>query len=243
MPQGEISRNITAVIKTAEETAKNSPYKPATDVMSVIKYASDEEALTLIRDGRITILGESRVQDAAGRWLGNPGFIALRNKISLHFIGHLQTNKTGQALEIFDSIDSLDSLKLALEINRKAEKNAKKVPVMIQLKLSDSETQYGVRPEDLKPFMKELSALPWLSPRGLMVIAPNTGDEKLLNAAFSGAKNVYDVFFSSPADADGHKNYFSAGMSGDFETAIKNGSNLVRLGSLFFRTHGGKARP
>jgi len=234
LDSGILSNNINILIQRIKKITNLSQLNKELQIMAVVKYAKNEDILSLIKDGRITIIGENKIQDAKKRW-GMQEFKNLRDKIELHFIGHLQTNKIKEAINLFDYIDSLDSLKLALEINKQAEKFDKKIPVLIQIKTSDSPTQYGIKPEEVDCFLEEISKLNHISPAGIMTIAPNTTDEKILNQAFSLVWNYYIKYFKEERNKDGYKNYFSAGMSNDFETAIKNGSNLIRIGTLLFQ--------
>lgn len=233
LPHKDISIKIDHLVSRVKNALKLSPFNQKVEIMAVVKYANDEDIIQIIKNGQINILGENKYQDAAKRW-EKEAFKQLREKVSLHFIGHLQTNKALKVVKLFDYIDSLDSLKLATEIDKCARNLNKKMPVLIQLKTSSSPTQSGIPPENFDSFILEISNLKHISPAGIMTIAPNTTDEKVLNDAFSTAKKIYDKYFKEEKNADNYKNYFSAGMSGDFETAIKNGSTLIRVGSILF---------
>ncbi len=201
-------------------------------IMAVVKYASESDIKELLDDGRINIIGENRVQDAIKRWAEGGRFSNYRSKILLHFIGHLQKNKIKYAVNLFDFIDSVDSVELAEEINRKT---LKKMPVLLQLKINDSQTQYGIKPQEFDRVYKEISLMRNISICGIMAIAPNTKDKDEIRKAFKLAKEFYDRYFTSTKNKDGFTNYLSLGMSSDYEIALEEGSNLPRLGSVLFK--------
>ncbi len=207
---------------------------PDCEIMAVIKYASKNDILEVIKDGRIKILGENRVQDAIKRWEEDHQFKNLRNKIELHFIGHLQKNKVKHAINIFDSIDCVDSIELAKEINKRAGNKGIKIPVMLQLKINERDTQYGIKIEDFNKAYKDISEMDNISIRGIMAIGPITDNEEEIARAYQTAKKIYSSYFKEEKNKDGYKNYLSLGMSSDWEIAVKNGSNLIRIGSYFF---------
>jgi pyridoxal phosphate enzyme (YggS family) len=206
-----------------------------TDIMAVIKYAADDDVISVIRDGRIKMMGENRVQDAIKRW-NSEKIKNLRDSVDLHFIGHLQKNKIKYAVGFFNSIDSVDSSDLAFEINLRAEKTGLKVPVMIQLKINERDTQYGIMPDNFDDEFKKINDMKHLSLRGIMAIGPITQNTEEIRNSFRKAKNIYDKYFKTTQNTDGYKNYLSMGMSSDWKIAILEGSNLIRIGSYLFNT-------
>ncbi|MGC8867471.1 MAG: YggS family pyridoxal phosphate-dependent enzyme [Elusimicrobiales bacterium] len=202
-------------------------------IMAVIKYASQHDIKELLDDGRIRIIGENRVQDAIKRWEKGGIFSNYRSKISLHFIGHLQKNKVKYAVKLFDFIDSVDSVELAREINKKTQK---KMPILLQLKINNSQTQYGIKPEEFDSVFHKVLLMENISPCGIMAIAPNTTDQNEIRNAFKIARQFYEKYFPHSKNKDGFPNYLSIGMSMDFEIALKEGSNLLRLGSILFKS-------
>ncbi|MEW6013330.1 MAG: YggS family pyridoxal phosphate-dependent enzyme [Elusimicrobiota bacterium] len=210
------------------------------EIMAVIKYASRDEIINTINDGRIKILGENKIQDAVFRWEKDEELKKLRNKINLHFIGRLQSNKVKYAVKLFDSIDSVDSADLAKEIDLKTAKINKKMPVCIQVKINDRENQGGVAVKDFDGLFKHISKLKNLSLRGIMAIGPITDNEREISEAFKKAKKLYDDYFKNETNPDGFKNILSMGMSSDWKIAVTEGSNLIRIGSYLFQHQGGK---
>jgi len=202
------------------------------ELLAVTKYAADEDVKILIEAGAIKTAGENKVQDARAKWVTGP-LAPLKARVKLHFIGHLQTNKAKAAVETFDWIDSVDSFKIAAEINRQAAALGKTMPVMIQLKLNDSATQSGITADKAAQLLAEIRSLKNLAPRGYMGIAPADASPAALRAVFAEAKNIFDRDFPVPV-GDNPVNYLSLGMSGDYELAVEAGSNLPRIGSSLF---------
>ncbi len=137
-------------------------------------------------------------------------------------------------MALFDWIDSVDSLKLANHINKHAGLKGKKMPILIQLKLSASDTQGGIAPDAAPGLLEDIRKLPFLCPSGYMAIAPNVPEPETLRPVFREAKRLFDRDFPGAVNTYGFKNYLSLGMSGDFETAIQEGANLPRIGSRLF---------
>jgi pyridoxal phosphate enzyme (YggS family) len=203
------------------------------ELLTVTKYADPGEVNCLVECGKILAAGENKVQDAAKKW-GEGALVAARQRVTLRFIGHLQTNKAADAVELFDWIDSVDSLKLANHINRHAGIKGKKMPVLIQLKLTPAETQGGIEPGLAPGLLEEMRKLPFICPSGYMAIAQASRDPGELKPVFREVRRMFDRDFPGSLNSYGLKNYLSLGMSGDFETAVQEGSNLPRIGSLLF---------
>ena len=239
MPTAELTRksallsnfqNITGRIAAACGRAGIAP--SAVELLAVTKYAAYEDVKLLIEAGALKTAGENKVQDARAKWATGP-LASFRSRVNLHFIGHLQTNKAKAAVETFDWIDSIDSPKIAAEINRHAASLGRIVPVMIQLKLNDAATQSGITPDKAGELLAQLRLLKNLEPRGYLGIAPANASPAELKAVFSAAKKIFDRDFPV-AVSGGPANYLSLGMSGDYELAVEAGSTLPRIGSSLF---------
>lgn len=204
------------------------------ELLAVTKYAAEADVKILIEAGAIKNAGENKVQDSRAKWTAAGALVPLRPGIKLHFIGHLQSNKAKAAVETFDWIDGIDSLKIAAEVDRHAAAAGRVVPVLIQLKLNDSATQSGVTPAQAGELLAALRKLNNIAPCGYMGIAPANAAPAQLQAVFAEAKRLFDLDFPEPKHAAGFRNYLSLGMSGDFELAVRAGSNLPRLGSVLF---------
>ena len=211
-------RDIRSRIDAAAEKAGRNP--SSVEPIAVVKYAAIEDVQALLEGGDLTWCAENRVQDALKRRE------ALKNsaeKTRWRFIGHLQTKKVNQVIGHFDSIDSLDSLKLAEAL----EKRLKDIlPVLVQVKLTESDTQSGIPLGETENFIKALKAYPKLDVRGIMAIAPIEENAEALRPHFRAVREKAESIFDKPE--------LSMGMSNDFEVAVEEGATLVRIGSALF---------
>lgn len=189
----------------------------------VTKYASLEAVKEALSSGSVTDAGESRVQDAEKKKLE---LGPLAGKVRWRLIGHLQTNKAKKAVSVFDAIDSVDSERLAAALDAALKGSGRKLPVMLQVKLSERETQYGVSPEGLPGLIEAVRKLPNLELQGLMGIAPNVEPLEAVRPSFRQLKKLRDEYLP------GGK--LSMGMSRDFEIAIEEGADMVRVGTQIF---------
>ncbi len=232
--KGKLLKNFQLITeKIAASCFKSGRTAAEVDLLAVTKYADPGEVKYLVESGNIRAAGENKVQDAIKRWEKGE-LAAARSKVQLHFIGHLQTNKAADAVALFDWIDSVDSLRLASHISKYAGLKGKKMPILIQLKLAASDTQGGIAPDEAPRLLEEIRKLPFVCPSGYMAIAPNVPEPETLGPVFREVKRIFDRDFPGATNAYGFKNYLSLGMSGDFETAVREGANLPRIGSMLF---------
>jgi len=184
----------------------------------------------------LTLFGENRVQEFNEKALHAAAFReSCKNEaIRAHLIGHLQSNKAARAAEVFDGIDSVDSLKLAVRLNEAAAKLEKKLPVLLEIKLSTEETKVGLDPHssDAVQLLERLPDLAQLEVRGLMTIAPlGVGDDGT-RACFRALRTLRDRWAQAYPKLD--FSVLSMGMSGDFPLAIAEGATRIRVGSALF---------
>lgn len=184
----------------------------------------------------LTLFGENRVQEFAIKMLheAERGTWAVREKLRFHLIGHLQSNKAAKAAELFDGVDTLDSVRLAERLNEAAGKAGKRLPVLIEVKLSPEATKTGVEPgsDEAARLLERLPDLLDLEVRGLMTIAPWGAPEDVTRACFRNLRICRDRW------AAAHPNLkfdvLSMGMSGDFALAIAEGATRIRVGTALF---------
>lgn len=223
-----ISQNVQTVESALSQACLRSGRNPAeVTLMAVTKYAQDEEVLALLNTGRIRHIGESRVQQALARWT-RPEFASYTTV--KHFIGHLQRNKAAQAAKLFDFIDSIDDIRTAQALDSHAQKLGKRLYIMVQIKLTDRESQSGVSLEQVPLLLRQLQDLKSLCPCGYLAIAPQTDNPQTLRPLFKEVKTAFDRDFPLSLP----QRYLSLGMSADFETAVEEGSTLPRVGSRLF---------
>ncbi|MDE2512301.1 MAG: YggS family pyridoxal phosphate-dependent enzyme, partial [Elusimicrobia bacterium] len=201
--------------------AKRDP--DAITLVAVTKYASLEAIRELLMTGLIAETGENRVQDAEKKilLLGD-----LAAKVRWRLIGHLQTNKAKKAVTVFDAVDSIDSEKVAAALDAALTGSDRTLPVMVQVKLTGKETQSGVAPDELGALLDTLRKYPCLKVEGLMGIAPDAEPLEAVRPAFRTLRELRDRHLP--------EGRLSMGMSRDFEIAIEEGADLVRIGSQIF---------
>ena len=187
------------------------------------------------------LFGENRVQEFAAKATHAK---ALRSSVAnenvrVHLIGHLQSNKAARAVEIFDAVDSVDSLRLAERLNEAAAKLGKRLPILIEVKLSPEETKAGLDPEsaDAAELLEALPGLDFLEVRGLMTIAPWGVAEDVTRACFRSLRSWRDKWAAAHPRLS--LDVLSMGMSGDFPLAIEEGATRIRIGTALF----GKRQP
>lgn len=188
----------------------------------------------------LRLFGENRVQEFAGKaeelapWRATGAIAASDVPMRVHLIGHLQTNKTAKAAELFDAVDSVDSVRVAERLNEAAEERHKRLPVLIEVKLSAEETKEGVEPESAEAaaLLERLPDLKHLHLRGLMTIAPWGVPEDETRACFRSLREWRDRW--AAAHPKLNFDVLSMGMSGDFAIAIEEGATRIRIGTALF---------
>jgi pyridoxal phosphate enzyme (YggS family) len=185
---------------------------------------------------RLTLFGENRVQEFARK---SEALVALRTgsdtrPIRVHLIGHLQSNKAARAAELFDGIDSVDSERLAERLNEAAGKLGKRLPILIEVKLSAEESKEGLDPASAEAaaLLERLPDWAHLEVRGLMTIAPWGVEEAVTRACFRSLREWRDRWAAAYSKLD--LGVLSMGMSGDFPLAIEEGATRVRIGTALF---------
>jgi len=205
-------------------------------VIAVAKGRSADEIRQVI-DAGINDIGENKVQETILKYdeLMNQRTIEPANlrTIRWHMVGHLQTNKVKDAVRIFDLIHSVDSLHLAQEIDKQASRINKVQDILIEVKTSEEATKFGLKPEETIEVIKELARLKNINIIGLMTIAPLVDNPEEARPYFHQLRELKEMLNSlhiTPYTL----HTLSMGMSDDFEVAIEEGSNLVRLGRAIF---------
>ena len=184
----------------------------------------------------LTLFGENRVQEFAGK-AGELDKLLDKGAASpmrVHLIGHLQSNKALRAVELFDGIDSVDSVRLAERLNEAAGKLAKRLPILIEIKLSTEETKAGLDPESAEAaqLLERLPDFAHLETRGLMTIAPFGVPEEETRACFRSLRQWRDKWSAQQPRLA--LDVLSMGMSGDFPLAIQEGATRIRVGTALF---------
>ena len=230
-----IKDRIVQIQNKIADICKRSARNPKEiTIVAVTKYTTVDKMKEAIAGG-VPDIGENRIQDVQAK------FSALDQahlKYTKHLIGHLQTNKAKLAVQFFDVIQSVDSLHLANEIERQAQKqNKDQVKIFVQVNTSGEQQKSGVDKNSAFKVIEEIAKLPRIHILGLMTMAPLTEDKAVVRQAFHDLKYIYDqVQQWYKGNSQVEMKYLSMGMSQDYEIAIEEGSNMVRIGSAIFGT-------
>ncbi len=199
------------------------------EIVVAAKTQSSQQVKEVIEAGA-KIIGENYVQEAEQIINQLDGF---RKRVSWHMIGHLQTNKVKKAVEIFDMIETLDSLRLAIEIDKRCRQINKIMPVLIEVNSGREEQKTGVYPEGVLDFIREISNFSNIKVLGLMTMGPRFGNPEDARPYFRRTKEIFDGLRRSRLPHIEMK-HLSMGMSNTYKVAIEEGSNMVRLGEAIF---------
>lgn len=222
-----LEQNITVVKSKIYEAALKSGRSPdEIHLVAVTKTVASEIIQKAVNLG-VTLLGENRVQEASKK------VYMVEGNVQWHLIGHLQKNKVKSAVKLFSMIQSLDSVELAEEIEKRAGEIQKVMDVLIQINIGREESKFGIDVDDAVEFTDRISQLPHIKVRGLMAIAPFKENAEEVRPYF---KKMYDVFTKiknlNLKNVD--MSFLSMGMTHDFEVAIEEGANMVRIGTGIF---------
>lgn len=201
---------------------------PSVTLVAVTKFLP-VETIRSAYDRGLRHFGESRVQEA----IAKQADLSDLSDITWHLIGHLQTNKARKAVEHFDWIHSVDSLKLAERLDQAAQELEKTPQCCLQLKLVPDPPKFGIDVAELEALLPQFDRLSHLKIRGLMTIPPQGASEDTVREVFAGAKSLADHLNQTGFDRL-HIDQLSMGMSGDYGAAIACGSTMVRLGTILF---------
>ena len=200
--------------------------------VAVSKGRTVEEMREALACG-ITDIGENKVQEAILKYNNLTSNTHNLKPVKWHMVGHLQTNKAKDAVGIFDLIHSLDSLRLAQEINRQAQRLNKIQDILIEVNTSGESSKFGVKPEEAVDVIEEISGLKNICLKGLMVIAPIADNPEKARPYFKLLREIGDKVIQRLKTSD-QRLILSMGMSDDFEVAIEEGADIIRLGRAIF---------
>ena len=201
----------------------NNEIKDKADLIAVSKTRSVEQITEAYNQGQKKF-GENRVHEIVEKYNNLP------KDIEWHMIGHLQKNKVKHISKFISLIHSLDRLSLAKEIDKNAKKENRSIDCLIQIKISNDESKYGLNPEQLDSFYTDLKEFENINTIGLMAMATFTKDQNLIADEFKKMENL----FKEMKTIDSNFKILSIGMSDDYILAINNGSNMIRVGSKIF---------
>ncbi len=214
-----LADNVCKIREKVERACASTGRQDEVRILAAVKTVPPEKIIGL-RECGIDLIGENRVQELVEK------YPALKGKFEMHFIGALQTNKVSKVLDKVTLIHSLDRASLADEIDRHARAAGKRAGVLIEINAGGELSKSGVSPDGFMGFAEYALSKQNLSVRGVMSVLPIGAPEGM----YENVRELYEKLRSVCPQAD----ILSMGMSGDFETAVKHGSNLIRIGSALF---------
>jgi len=215
----EVEQNIAAA------KAKSNRAEEEVLLIAVTKTQSADTINEAMAAGHM-LFGENRVQELLAKYDLIPGAI-------WHLIGHLQTNKVKYIIDKVAMIESLDRLELAWEIEKRAAALCKIMPVLVRVNIAEEESKFGLREEATVGFMQEMVNFPHIKVMGLMTIGPYVCDAEEIRPVFARLRQLKDEVASMHLPHIDMK-YLSMGMSNDYQVAVEEGANIVRVGSSIF---------
>ena len=230
----DLAGNLEQIQRRIRDACLRANRDPASvELMAVSKNHPASSVRSLASLG-VQLFGENRVQEARFKIPDCPA------SLRWHLIGHLQTNKARDAVTTFHMIQSVDSLRLAEELNRRAEAASRTVPILIEVNVAGESTKFGYRPDQFLTELLQLNALRRLEIHGLMCMAPYATNPETVRPIF---RRCCELAREGESVLGAPLSMLSMGMSGDFEVAIEEGSTLVRIGTALFGERPRPARP
>lgn len=200
------------------------------ELVAAAKTRTPEEILRAAESG-VKIIGENYVQEA------QRAFELVGHKVKWHFIGHLQRNKVKKAVKIFDMIETLDSIDLAEEIDKRSAQIGKNMPVLIEINSGKEPQKFGVMPEETERFIQEAAGFKYMRIKGLMTMGPAFGDPENARPYFIATKKLFDKLKDLDRP-DIEMQYLSMGMTNSYKVAMEEGANIIRIGTKIFGPRG-----
>jgi pyridoxal phosphate enzyme (YggS family) len=216
---GATQENVTEILRKLP---------PGVLLVTAAKTRSAEEAKAAIKAG-IQIVGYNYVQEAERlrQTIGEP--------VKWHMIGHLQRNKVKKAVQLFDMIETIDSVRLANEVNKQCAKLDKIMPVLIEINSGKESNKTGVLPENVVALIQQINNFSHLQIQGLMTMGPRFGNPEDARPYFKITKNLFEQIKKLEIPRV-EMRYLSMGMSNSYQIAIDEGANMVRIGTKLFGT-------
>lgn len=220
-----IADNLSAIQTKIVDACRRVDRDPSEVLLLAVSKGHSVAAIEEAASAGLTVFGESKVQEAKTKIPQCPGHLRYQ------MIGHLQTNKCRDAVQLFELIQSVDSLHLATEINKRSEQASKTMPILLEVNVAGESSKFGYSPEKLIEDLDGLNALSRVEIHGLMTIAPYTAEPENARPYFQQLRELKQTCehqLGAPLPQ------LSMGMSGDFEIAIEEGATIVRVGTSLF---------
>lgn len=222
-----LKKNIEAVLSKVKYAATVSNRESKDIGLIAVTKTVDVDTIKEAIDYGILHIGENKVQELVKK------YDQIGKAVKWHLIGHLQRNKVRHIIDKVDLIHSLDSYRLAKEIDKRAKNIDRIVECLLQVNVSGEKTKYGVSPDEVDHILREISPLNNVQVVGLMTMAPHVEDKEKTRQYFRALKNIFDQVAEKDLPNVKMK-YLSMGMSNDFEIAVEEGANFIRVGTSIF---------
>lgn len=220
-----LAENLAAIQARMAAACVRAGRSPSSVSLLAVSKNQPAAAVREAADLGLTVFGENRVQE------GKLKIGQCPSRLKWHMIGHLQSNKARDAVHFFQMIQSVDSLALAEEINKWADRSAKTMPILLEVNIAGESSKFGYPPERLLAEFMQINALRKIEIHGLMTVAPWTPEPEKVRPVFRRLRELKiecEKILGAPLP------HLSMGMSGDFEVAIEEGATMVRVGSALF---------
>lgn len=222
--ESDLAQNINNIkMRISAAATKKGLSADDIDLVAVTKTVTTDKINQAIQNG-IKIIGENKIQEARNK------FTQINNPVEKHMIGHLQRNKVKYAVKLFDMIQSVDSFPLAEEINQRTEI---KMPILLEVNTCGESSKFGCSPDEAINLLKQLVEFPNLEVRGFMTIGLFTDDTEKVRPCFKMLREIYNEAKDLNLP-NTNISILSMGMTSDFEIAIEEGANMVRIGTAIF---------
>jgi pyridoxal phosphate enzyme (YggS family) len=221
----DIEANLAAIRSRVEAACERAGRNPSEVSLMAVSKGQTSAAVDAALAAGLTLFGENRVQEAKIK------ISQCSNKCRWQLIGHLQSNKCRDAVYFFEKIQSVDSLELAKEINKFADKSAKTMPILLEVNMAREASKFGYDPNRLLMELEELNRLTKIEIMGLMTVAPWSPEPEKVRPIF---RQMKDLLTRCSESLGAPLTELSMGMSGDFEVAIEEGATVVRIGTALF---------
>jgi len=221
----DFAANLEAVQRRINAACERAGREPDSVTLVAVTKTQPPDVVAEAAKAGLSLFGENKVQEAKAKIPLCPG------RLRWHLVGHLQTNKCRDAVALFEMIQSVDSLHLAEEINKRAEQAAKTMPVLLEVNAVGEASKFGYRPEQLLEELCRINSLPRLEIHGLMTVPPWAPDPEKVRPVFRQIRELKarcEQILGAPLP------HLSMGMTGDFEVAIAEGATMIRVGTALF---------
>jgi len=220
-----LAENLEKIQQRIHAACERAGRDPGSVTLLVVTKSQPPEVVAAAAQLGLSLFGENKVQEARAKIPLCPA------KLRWHFIGHLQSNKCRDAVELFEMIQSVDSLALAQEITKRAEQAAKTMPILLEVNVAGEASKFGYAPEKLLAELAVINALPKIEIHGLMAVPPWSSEPEKSRPHFRRLRELKEraeQVLGAPLP------HLSMGMSGDFEVAIEEGATMIRVGTALF---------